>query len=108
MNEDSWGPRLTKEDVDAYYQRHGAKPTKLIMAVLGRNQAFYAAIQTDVGQELLKDLLPRMDVLLEKLADGSLTEEERIEYKVRKDIFERWAGKISNYYRHATKLKQGG
>ena len=105
MNEESWGLNISIDDIEAFSKKHGAKPTKLLMAVLGKNHSFFHASQTEVGKELLKDLMNQMDNLMLKIVNDDATEEDKIGYRVRREIFTIWCEKINNYYKHAKKLK---
>lgn len=100
--------KLKLEDLDQYRRKHGAKNAMRVLSFLGKNAAFVTAIRTELGQSIMQDLVVRMEYLLEKVIQGTITEEERLEYKISRGILESWAAKIAGYEKAINKLKKGG
>lgn len=107
MLEDSWAHNLTPKHVEEFQKAHGKAITRHVLAILGKNHDFYAAVSTPIGRELLKDLMDRMDELAVKLLSNGATETDKMEYNVRKQILDSWAQRIKVYEVHAQKLVQG-
>lgn len=102
-----WQVDIAPSDIEKYLQKHGQRRVMELMSILGKNQKLYAAVQSEIGQELLNSNMKRMDELLTKLASGQeVAQEERMEYSVRLSILTDWANKIARYRRFATKLKE--
>jgi hypothetical protein len=89
--------KITLKDLELHAQKHGARKTQRIMSVLGKKSKFIEVIKTEIGQQLLKDVVHRMDELLEKNLKMAITEDERIEYKVLEEISDRWIARIFSY-----------
>jgi hypothetical protein len=65
---------------------------------LGKGQQHLNALQTPVGQEMLRELQSRWGMLLEKVVNKEATEEERIEYIVVNGMLQTYSKKIAAYY----------
>lgn len=96
---------INLEEIQEFTRRHGRPMANRLLSILGKHHDFYEAYNTKVGQELLKDLMAKMDMLLGKLVDGQITEEERLEYKICREIFDAWMKRIKIYTNHVNKLK---
>jgi len=93
---------ITQEDVDKYLGRtrkHGERT----LSLLGQYQGFIAAIGTEIGKELLRDLIREHELLLTKVADLDVTDEEKMQYKVVRRMLLTWGDRITAY---ETKLKE--
>ena len=96
---------ITPADIEKFAEIHGKKKANFTLSQLSRKSKFYQAMQTDIGQELLRDVLVKCEKLLPKIIDRNATEEETIEYRIVSDIFSRWAGKIGDYQKLRNKVK---
>lgn len=80
---------------------------------LSRQKEFYEAIHSDKGYILLKDIIDREDQLLAKLTGSdptdvnAITQEERIEYKVIKELIFRWCNRINSYESDVNNINDG-
>lgn len=108
---DEWDINITPETIENYTKKHGSQSCARIMSVLGKKQPFYEAIRTDIGQELLKDVIQKMEILLEKaIVDdptNPMTDADKAEYRVLKNLAETWANRIHSYRGKIQKLKEG-
>ena len=102
---DQWDTRITTEEIDAFMKKHGRMSTQTL-AVLNKQHDFYEAFTTPIGQELTKDLMIRMDRLGAKMVEGTVSEEERLEYKVCREMFSEWMKRIKVYLVHAKKIRE--
>ncbi len=107
MSEDSWAFNITPKNVEDFQKAHGKQQTRHIFAIMGKHHDFYQAVSTKLGQELLKDMMAMMDTVLLKIADGTATPEETMEYRILKRIFDTWCQRIKIYEVHAQKFVQG-
>lgn len=103
-----WDIDITPKTIEDYAKKHGARSCARIMSVLGKKRPFYDAIRTELGLELLKDNIIRLEDLLEKQIEkpDEMTDDDRVEYKVLKRITETWAGRIKSYVDKIDKLKE--
>ena len=104
---DEWDVEITPQVIEDYVKRHNAKSCTRIMSVLGKKQPFYQAIRTEIGRELLKDMIMKLEQLLEKAINDDITEKEKAEYRVLKELSETWAIRIHAYLQKVHKLKAG-
>ena len=71
---------------------------------------FIKAFNSDIGRELLADLISMHEALLEKVAGLNATDEEKMMYKVAREMLLRWSGKIAAYEKRVdeiTKAEKG-
>lgn len=107
---DKWDIDITPQTIEDYAKKHGSRSCARIMSVLGKKRPFYDAIRTEIGQELLKDNIIRLEELLDKQIEkpDEMTNDDRVEYKVLKRLTETWAGRIKSYVGKIDKLKERG
>ena len=87
---------LTKEKLDYLKTRGGAAGSRTLK-ILGENLKFIDALNTDLGFELLKDLVERHETLMMKIGKIDATDEDKIEYKLCQHMINRWASRIKTY-----------
>ena len=109
---DDWDVgEITPQTLERFTRKHGAKNCTRIMSVLGKKAAFYEAIRTDLGRELLKDIITKLEILLDKQiedsSDDPMTQNDKAEYRVLKNLADTWALRISRYRSQVQKLKEG-
>jgi len=90
----------------AYLQQTGKKGANTV-SYLGRHEPFMQAIQSPLGQELLKDLCARHEQLLEKVGDLVATDEEKGEFKAVKKLIHDWSERIAKYDKALQEVKSG-
>lgn len=98
--------RVTISELERFVENVGIKRGQRIMNLLGKNQDFVTAISTEVGQELIKDAMNRLEVLLDRIADLNASDEEKMEYKVTKGILEVWLTRITDYNRRIKDIRE--
>jgi len=96
---------ITLDDIQNFTEKHGRPHTQRLLSILGKHHEFYQAFKSDLGQELMKDLMTKMDYLLGKILESKASTEETIEYGVCREIFEAWAKKLKIYINHVNKIK---
>jgi hypothetical protein len=90
---------LSRHEVEQFilsYGRHRDEGRRLIEA-LQKKRPFVEAIQSEVGMELLKDLLVVMNKLLSQIIDNTATEDEKAEYRVCYNLLITWAERLQSY-----------
>lgn len=97
--------KITLKDIQDHTSRHGHRKTQKILSVLGRKYKFVEVIKTPIGQQLLKDMMMRLDELLEKNLKVKITEKERVEYDLLSKLTDTWIARIHSYLQTANKLK---
>lgn len=78
-------------------KKMGAKNSEVFLSVLGKDKAFLSALDTSVGQELLKDAtssIQRIILLIMNEKDGP---QDRAELKAYLSITKRWQTILNNY-----------
>lgn len=76
----------------------GSENASRFLTVLGKNKSFYNAIETSVGQELLKDAVAQIESRLSMIIAEEDNEQVRAEIRAYMSIINRWS-KIINKYR---------
>ena len=98
------GESFDLEKVERLLLKTGKRGAQLL-SVLGRQQSFIRAIESEIGRELLKDALSITEGLLEKIISEEAVEAERAEYRAFKKILITWAQRIETYQRNLEKIK---
>ena len=98
--------KVTLNEVENFLSIHHAKPADKLMVIISANLDFYTAISSPIGQELLKEIMDLMGSRLTKIIENTASDEERVEYKVLKKIFEDWLKRISAYLAAVNTIKQ--
>jgi hypothetical protein len=93
------------DDLEKYVARHGSRNATRVMSMLGKKLPFVEAIKSEIGQELLKDAIAKLEILLEKGFENTATDDEKAEYRVLKSIVETWSKRIALYTKGVKKLK---
>lgn len=93
-------------DIEGFVQKHGSRNCARIMSMLGKKQPFVEAMQSEVGQQILKEAVTRLEILLEKGFENTATDDEKAEYRVLKKIVENWSSQIATYNKGVKRLKQ--
>ena len=97
--------KISKEDVSKFLLRFGKRGKELTDSLL-RQSDFIHAIESEIGRELLKDLKDKYERLLDKLSSFDITEEEKIEFKVVKEMLQIWSARVQTFHRLIDKIKE--
>lgn len=95
---------LNIERIESLLARTGMRGAKLL-TILGKQSQFMRAIESEVGQQLLRDALSISESLLDKIVHEEATEGERAEYRALKKILLTWAARINGYHENLSKIK---
>ena len=100
--------RLSQDMIDSFVKRSGEKRANRILTIMGKNQQFVNAISTPLGQEILRDVLVMMEERLDKIASLTATPQETSEYKILKELTEKWRDRINNYITGIQEIQKNG
>ena len=92
------------DQIEKFLNTHGHKAAKII-SVLAKRAKFKAAIETDIGQELLADALASMEELLDKIIMEKATTREKADFRALRIITGKWMDKIAAYNRAVFKVE---
>lgn len=86
----------TKEQIHAYVARVGGKRASTTFSLLGKNQQFVKALQTPLGQELLRDIQTNIEYLTRKVVlDDDAKSEDKMLLRAYIRIGEDWSERIN-------------
>jgi len=99
-------PKIDNEEI--INLRQSGKRGGEILTSLVKNLTFIDVFNTQIGKELLKDLIKRGNELLDIIADPDreATIGERAEYKVVRLLIQTWAKRINDYLKAVGEIKQ--
>jgi hypothetical protein len=100
---------LSNEQINAGIEglsRKFRKPerVKIFLSVLGKDLSFLRAIESTVGQEILKDITEEMKEKIELMLQEKSTEEDRAELRAYKRILAKWQAKLIRYNKSEAKF----
>jgi hypothetical protein len=96
---------ITFEQLKKFMAVHGEKGSKTL-SIAGKLKPFYTALNTEIGQIILNDLLIKMEVLLDKIIEESATKKDLAEYRVVRKLLINWSNKIALYEETKKKIKE--
>lgn len=99
-----WKEEINEETIKKFSSVYGTKSTAKVLSLLGKKKGFYEAINSEVGRELLKEVMIQMERLLPKIIERRAKDEELALYDAYQSIFDRWCIKISDYVKWKNKL----
>lgn len=99
--------RISDEQIDNFKKKHGKQGVKILSSMGSTYHPFYVAIQSDIGQELLKDSLIRMEGLLDKIVNEEATKKDIADYRATKRIVQLWSKKIEAYTKIIQEIAKG-
>jgi hypothetical protein len=88
--------KLNAVDVEEYLKRFGKQGT-MVLSTLGKLQPFVACMESEIGKEILANIIQRYEILMEKVVDMAATDAERVELKVTKQMILAFANQIQAY-----------
>jgi hypothetical protein len=85
-------------------RKMGQENASKLLSALGRDKQFLNAIETPVGQELLKDAANNIEDKLTIWLQGKDTPEDKAEVKAYLKIINKWQMVINRYYKNKEKF----
>jgi hypothetical protein len=81
------------------------------MELAGKYRPFADALRSEVGRELLRDVMVKMEILLEAIIQDKppkkmTMDQVKAEYRVLRDILNRWSEKVHKYDATIQKMKE--
>ena len=96
--------RPTLEDINAYLKKTGKKGS-LALSILGKQEPFVQALQSEVGFEILKDDVQRLDEIMVKIYNENATPQELAEFRYLKLRLTKMKDRINTYIDKLTEVK---
>ena len=96
---------ITLEDIEKFVSIHGHSVAKTL-SLIGKQREFVDALSSDVGRELLNDVMVKMEILLEKIIQEKASKKELAEYRNLRGIFNRWTKRIMLFEQAKKKIKE--
>lgn len=89
------------EEVDARLtqlaKKMGDKNASQLLSVLGKDKSFLTALDTTVGQELLKDAVSSIERIMGLIINEKESDSDRAELRAYLSIVKRWQGRLNQY-----------
>ena len=101
--------QLTDEDrakLEKLAKRIGNENAKTLLSVLGREKGFIDAINSPLGEELLKDAIFAVENKLDLILNEKDKPEDRAEVRVYMSILRKWTSRINKYSQNKERLVQ--
>ena len=87
-------PSIT--ELEQYLNTHG-KHASMTLSLLGKLQPFLNALNSELGQELLKDDIVQHEILLTKIYNENATIQELAEFRYLKNRLRKIAERVNTY-----------
>jgi len=88
-------------------RKMGQENASKLLSALGRDKQFLNAVETPIGQELLKDAVSSIEDKLVLWLQNKVTDEDRAETKAYLNIINKWQTIINRYYKNKEKFNKG-
>lgn len=93
-------PDEMDERIKQLARRIGSENASQLLGVLGKDRSFLDALDTVVGQELLKDLIVSIERIMGIILNEKDDDNDRAELRAYMSILKRWQGRIKTYNRN--------
>jgi hypothetical protein len=101
---DDWKSEISPDDVEKFLAVHGRRGVKTL-SLLSKSSKFYQAISSEIGQELLNEVMVKLELLLNKCIENKASNEEKADYRAYSNIFNEWAKRISFHQKLRKRVK---
>jgi hypothetical protein len=85
------------ENLTKLARKMGSKNASALLSVLGKNKQFLSALDTDVGQELLKDAVLVIENKIKLILDEKDKPKDRAELQAHLHITRKWSERLNRY-----------
>jgi arsenate reductase-like glutaredoxin family protein len=99
---------IDKQQLFKEFAKKESRNAGLILSNLGKKQVFIDALNTELGQELLRDLLRLAETKLQKIIDNKETEMDKAIFKVCKHLTAKWTERVNSYNSDLNKVFNQG
>lgn len=96
---------ITVGDLAQHSRNHGKKATSQLLKFLGMKRPLYDLVMSSGGKLMFTAIVSRLNDLLDKIVEGDITADERIEYKVGQEFLRHNVDILVNYKKHKDVLK---
>jgi hypothetical protein len=87
-------------------RKMGHKNASALLSNLGKNKQFVNALDTPIGQELLKDAVLEMERIIGLILAEKEDSKDRAELQAYKIIIQKWTGYINKYNKDQEKFNK--
>jgi len=94
---------ITNEAIEKFVSTHGNR-AGMVISALAQKSKFKEAIESDIGQELMADVLASMEEILPKIINEKATTQEKAEFRALRMIANKWQDRLAAYNREARKI----
>lgn len=78
-------------------RRMGSKNASTLLSVLGKDKEFLTALDTPIGQELLRDAVLSIERIMDLIIHEKEESQDKADLRAYLSILRRWQGRISQY-----------
>ena len=78
-----------------------------VLSQLGKDMQFVNAISDPLGQEIMRDAIAQMEILLEKVVMDEATDVDKADYRAYRRILNTWVARINKYKEKVELVNQG-
>ena len=78
-------------------RKMGSKRASILLSVLGKDKAFKNALETPIGQELLKDAVSSIEDKISLILEEKDAQNDRAELRAYMNIVNKWTNIINQY-----------
>ena len=87
----------SQDQLNQLARKMGVKNASTFLSVLGRQKQFINAVETPIGQELLKDAVSNAEDVISKYIMNKETREDRARLQAYLTIINKWTNIINEY-----------
>jgi len=103
--ENGYENEITIENIERFLSVHGQRGTKTL-SLMGKNQKIIDALSSNIGQQILHNVMIKMEKILPKIIQLKATDNEIIEYRILSELFNDWSNKIALFERARKEIKE--
>jgi hypothetical protein len=96
---------LTRDEVEVFMDKF-KKRGERTLSLMGKLQDFNNAVNDPMGKLLLDWLITQHEMLLDKIANLTASDNEKIKYTVVREMLLDWCGKIQTYKETINDIKK--
>ena len=90
-------------------KKMGKDNASQLLSVLGKDKSFLSALETEVGQELLRDAVSSVEHIIGLILNEKEDDKDKADLRAYLSIIKRWQGRINQYYKNQEKfIKKSG
>ena len=97
----------TPKQVETYMRTHG-KHAEMTLKMLGKDLAFVQAINSSIGQEILRDDIDRLETLLEQIYNETISPADMAEFRHLKRRIAKITERLNNYTKRQQEIVSNG